>query len=59
VTRVSDLAIRWATTLSVVVLAGIAASGKAIAQEFGRRERWGRLVKQAGLADRPNPTAAM
>lgn len=25
-------------------------AGKAIASEFGRSERWGRLVKQAGLA---------
>jgi hypothetical protein len=33
-------------------------SGRAIAQEFGRRERWGRLVKEAGLAGRLNPTAA-
>ena len=24
-------------------------SGKAIASQYGRRERWGRLVKQAGL----------
>jgi hypothetical protein len=24
-------------------------SGKAIAGQYGRRERWGRLVKQAGL----------
>jgi hypothetical protein len=30
-------------------------SGKAIAREFGRRERWGRLVKQAGLAGRLEP----
>lgn len=34
-------------------------SGKAIAQEFGRRERWGRLVKQAGLAGRLDPAAIM
>jgi hypothetical protein len=25
-------------------------SGKAIAGQYGRHERWGRLVKQAGLA---------
>jgi hypothetical protein len=25
-------------------------SGKAIARQYGRHERWGRLVKQAGLA---------
>jgi hypothetical protein len=34
-------------------------SGRQIAQQFGRRERWGRLVKQAGLANRLDPTAAM
>lgn len=33
-------------------------SGKAIASEFGRSERWGRLVKQAGLAGRLNEAAA-
>ncbi|MCO6008151.1 DUF2637 domain-containing protein [Actinoallomurus purpureus] len=27
-------------------------TGKAIAEHFGRRERWGRLVKQAGLGGR-------
>jgi hypothetical protein len=30
--------------------------GKAIASEFGRSERWGRLVKQAGLAGRLEET---
>jgi hypothetical protein len=32
--------------------------GKAIASRFGRSERWGRLVKQAGLAGRLDTTAA-
>lgn len=32
--------------------------GKAIASEFGRSERWGRLVKQAGLAGRLDTAAA-
>lgn len=40
----------WQWALSNRSLAGDLPSGKAIAEEFGRRERWGRLVKQAGLA---------
>jgi hypothetical protein len=30
-------------------------SGKAIAERFGRRERWGRLLKQAGATGRLDP----
>jgi hypothetical protein len=30
--------------------------GKAIAERFGRRERWGRLVKQAGTTGRLDPS---
>ena len=28
---------------------GVLPSGKAIAEQFGRHERWGRLVKQEGV----------
>jgi len=30
-------------------------AGKSIAREYGRSERWGRLVKQAGLAGHLDP----
>jgi hypothetical protein len=33
-------------------------SGKTIAEHFGRRERWGRLVKQAGITGRLDSVAA-
>ena len=32
-------------------------SGKTIAERFGRRERWGRLVKRAGASGRLEPMA--
>jgi hypothetical protein len=35
--------------------AGDLPSGKAIAERFGRRERWGRLVEQAGTTGRLDP----
>jgi hypothetical protein len=33
-------------------------SGKVIAERFGRRERWGRLVKQAGTTGRLEPAVS-
>lgn len=48
----------WQWALANRTARGDLPSGKAIAQEFGRRERWGRLVKQAGLAGRLSPTTA-
>jgi hypothetical protein len=39
---------RWATANRTP--GGDLSPGKAIAHQFGRSERWGRLVKQAGLA---------
>ena len=42
----------WQWALANRGPAGNLPSGRAIAHEFGRRERWGRLVKQAGLAGR-------
>lgn len=45
----------WQWALANRTPRGDLPSGKAIAQEFGRRERWGRLVKQSGLAGRLDP----
>lgn len=42
----------WQWALANRTSNGELPSGRAIAQEFDRRERWGRLVKQAGLAGR-------
>jgi hypothetical protein len=47
----------WQWALANRTPRGDLPSGKAIAQEFGRRERWGRLVKQSGLAGRLDPAA--
>jgi hypothetical protein len=38
----------WQWALANRTPGGDLPSGKAIAERFGRRERWGRLVKQAG-----------
>ncbi len=40
----------WQWAVANRTPAGELPPGKAIAREFGRSERWGRLVKQAGLA---------
>jgi hypothetical protein len=48
----------WQWALANRTPRGDLPSGKAIAHEFGRRERWGRLVKQAGLAGRLDPATA-
>ncbi|MFI8552881.1 hypothetical protein [Spirillospora sp. NPDC077959] len=45
----------WQWALAHRTPAGDLPSGKAIAERFGRRERWGRLVKQAGAAGRLDP----
>ena len=47
----------WQWALANRTPRGDLPSGKAIGQEFGRRERWGRLVKQAGLAGHLEPLA--
>jgi hypothetical protein len=41
----------WAWAQANRTPAGELPSGKAIAERFGRRERWGRLVKQTGHID--------
>lgn len=48
----------WRWALAHRTPAGELPSGKAIAERFGRSERWGRLVKQAGLAEHLDGTAA-
>lgn len=45
----------WQWAIANRTPAGDLPSGKAIAERFGRRERWGRLVKQAGTTGRPSP----
>jgi hypothetical protein len=45
----------WLWALANRTAAGDLPSGKAIAERFGRRERWGRLVKQAGTTGRLDP----
>jgi hypothetical protein len=42
----------WRWALANKTQTGSLPTGKAIAEQFGRRERWGRLVKQAGLKGR-------
>ncbi|MFB9836697.1 DUF2637 domain-containing protein [Actinoallomurus acaciae] len=42
----------WQWAIANRTPAGNLPSGKAIAERFGRRERWGRLVKQAGTTGR-------
>ncbi|MBC6462678.1 hypothetical protein [Actinomadura sp. HBU206391] len=42
----------WQWAVANRTPAGDLPSGKAIAERFGRRERWGRLVKQAGANGR-------
>lgn len=42
----------WQWAIANRTPAGDLPSGKAIAERFGRRERWGRLVKQAGTTGR-------
>lgn len=42
----------WQWALANQRQTGNLPTGKAIAEQFGRRERWGRLVKQAGLKGR-------
>ncbi|WP_345359258.1 DUF2637 domain-containing protein [Actinoallomurus liliacearum] len=42
----------WQWTLANQEQSGHLPTGKAIAEQFGRCERWGRLVKQAGLNGR-------
>jgi hypothetical protein len=39
----------WQWAVANRTPAGNLPSGKAIAERFGRRERWGRLVKQTGI----------
>jgi hypothetical protein len=46
----------WQWAIANRTPAGALPSGKAIAERFGRRERWGRLVKQAGTTGRLNPS---
>jgi hypothetical protein len=56
-----DLALRqraWRWAVANRTPEGELLPGKEIAREFGRSERWGRLVKQAGLAGRLDETAA-
>jgi hypothetical protein len=48
----------WQWVLAQNTPAGDLPSGKVKAERFGRRERWGRLVKRAGTTGRLNPTAA-
>lgn len=45
----------WRWAIANRTPSGDLPSGKAIAEHFGRRERWGRLVKQAGAAGRLDP----
>jgi hypothetical protein len=40
----------WRWALSNRVSDGTLPTGREIARQYGRRERWGRLVKSAGLA---------
>jgi hypothetical protein len=47
----------WQWAIANRTPAGNLPSGKAIAQRFNRRERWGRLVKQAGTTGRLDPGA--
>jgi hypothetical protein len=46
----------WQWAIANRTAAGDLPSGKAIAERFGRRERWGRLVKQAGTTGRLDPS---
>jgi hypothetical protein len=46
----------WQWAIANRTPAGDLPSGKAIAERFGRRERWGRLVKQAGTTGRLDPS---
>ncbi|MEV5705095.1 DUF2637 domain-containing protein [Actinoallomurus sp. NPDC052274] len=45
----------WQWVLANQTQMGHLPTGKSIAEQFGRRERWGRLVKQAGLNGRFDP----
>jgi hypothetical protein len=45
----------WQWAIANRTPAGDLPSGKAIAERFGRRERWGRLVKQAGTTGGLDP----
>jgi hypothetical protein len=47
----------WQWAVANRTAAGDLPSGKAIAECFGRRERWGRLVKQAGTTGRLDQAA--
>lgn len=47
----------WEWTLTDTGKDGQLPSGRAIADQFGRHERWGRLVKRRGLEDRPKQAA--
>ncbi|GAA2116426.1 hypothetical protein [Actinomadura alba] len=47
----------WQWAVANRTPAGDLPSGKAIAERFGRRERWGRLVKQAGANGRLDPVS--
>ncbi|WP_433330173.1 DUF2637 domain-containing protein [Spirillospora sp. CA-294931] len=49
----------WQWALANRTAAGDLPSGKTIAERFGRRERWGRLVKQAGATGRLDPVASL
>src|SRR3569833_625239 len=46
----------WQWAIANRTPAGALPSGKAIGERFGRRERWGRLVKQAGTTGRLAPS---
>jgi hypothetical protein len=46
----------WQWAITNRTPAGDLPSGKKIAERFGRRERWGRLVKQAGTTGRLDPS---
>ena len=47
----------WQWAIANRTPAGDLPSGKAIAERFGRQERWGRLVKQAGTTGRLDPAS--
>jgi hypothetical protein len=46
----------WQWAIANRTPAGDLPSGKAIGERFGRRERWRRLVKQAGTTGRLDPS---
>ncbi|MFI0409218.1 DUF2637 domain-containing protein [Actinomadura sp. 3N508] len=58
--RVGDVGIQrraWQWAVAHRAAAGVLPPGKAIGSQFGRSERWGRLVKQAGRAGRLDDVA--